>query len=194
MLFSIFLTSVHIAWMIYWGRIYKSLRSQRKYAAGRTLVDTNTRYKFIGYATFFIHNFIAVACYWSNAEWLLKLFDQGLVKLGGVAVLAAGTILHAVAIKHLGENYSPCFDSHLPKRLITSGPYARIRHPDYLAKLVVSFGLFLMTSSAWALMLLLWLLAEVTRSIYIEEKQLKTAFPEYANYQQRTARLIPFLL
>lgn len=189
----IYLTVAHLLWIYYWAKTYTRIRRARAYASGRTLADTNKRYKFIGYLSFFTHNFIALMAYWSDAPWIFKLYQNTTINLTGTAILAAGTILHAQAIKHLGDNYSPCFDSHLPGNLIQTGPYGLIRHPDYLAKLIVSFGLLLMTASLWALALFIWLAAEIARSIYLEEKTLNQSLPGYSQYQTQTKKLIPFI-
>ena len=190
---SLLLSAIHILWTIYWGRTYSRIRRARAYADGRQLADTNKRYKIIGYTTFFTHNVIGIASYWSDAPWLLKIHHDDRVKIAGILILGAATTLHASAIKHLGSNYSPCFDSHLPNSLVTTGPYKLIRHPDYLAKLIVSLGLVFMTGSSWALGLFVWLAFEVARSIAIEERTLASSLPGYTYYQQRTSRLVPFI-
>ena len=74
---------------------------------------------------------------------------------------------------------------------IRQGLYARIRHPLYLGEAIATIGVLLLyrIPAAFALVaiqfcLQLWRMRE-------EEKVLAAAFPEYAEYRQRTARLIP---
>lgn len=77
--------------------------------------------------------------------------------------------------------------------LITSGIYSYIRHPMY-AGLLVLYGTLLIQFFSWPRLLILLVLAIVfVMKILKEEEFLKGKFPEYADYQQKTNRLIPFL-
>lgn len=77
------------------------------------------------------------------------------------------------------------------RRLITSGPYAFIRHPLYLGEFVVLFGLALQHLMPWSLLLLgVQSLFQFER-LKNEERVLARAFPSYEDYMARTARLLP---
>lgn len=99
----------------------------------------------------------------------------------------------AGSLTHLGRNYSPCFDSHVPFELISSGPYKFTRHPMYLAKLIVVIGDFVLSGSLWFVAMFIHLLAETIRTIIKEEKYLTGSIPEYVDYQKRTTRMLPFV-
>jgi protein-S-isoprenylcysteine O-methyltransferase Ste14 len=109
---------------------------------------------------------------------------------GGAALglLLAGHFLCAVALMQLGRSLSIMPEA---RRLVTEGLYARIRHPLYLGEAIATIGVLLLyrIPAAFALVaiqfcLQLWRMRE-------EEKVLVAAFPEYAEYRRRTARLIP---
>ena len=77
------------------------------------------------------------------------------------------------------------------RKLVTSGPYAFVRHPLYLGEFVVLFGLALQHLMPWALLLLgIQCLFQFER-LKIEERVLARAFPCYEDYMARTARLLP---
>jgi len=77
------------------------------------------------------------------------------------------------------------------RQLVTRGPYCVIRHPLYLGEMVATAGIALQYVAPWALLLLgLQCVFQLLR-IKNEERLLLGAFPEYAAYMGRTARLVP---
>ncbi len=107
--------------------------------------------------------------------------------------LVAGTVLYFKALGHLGQNYSPCFDAHLPFQIVTRGPYSCIRHPLYLANILQGVGFTLTSGSLWVLVLAAYGIFKIFRSIASEESYLGKTFPEYENYRAKTSRLIPYI-
>jgi protein-S-isoprenylcysteine O-methyltransferase Ste14 len=77
------------------------------------------------------------------------------------------------------------------RRLVTSGPYAIIRHPLYLGEFVVLFGIALQHSFPWGILLLGVQTMFQFQRIKNEERVLARAFPNYEGYRARTARLLP---
>ena len=77
------------------------------------------------------------------------------------------------------------------RRLVTHGPYARIRHPLYLGEEIALLGIALEFISPWAIALLVCQWAFQLQRMQYEEQLLKGAFPEYETYIARTSRLIP---
>jgi len=105
-----------------------------------------------------------------------------------LGLLLFGQFFCVVALLQLGRSLSVMPEA---RRLVTEGLYARIRHPLYLAEAIATLGVLLQYRSAAALALVavqfsiqLWRMRE-------EEKVLEAAFPDYAAYRGRTARLIP---
>ena len=105
-----------------------------------------------------------------------------------LALVLAGSGLCSIALLQLGRSLSVMPEA---RRLVTAGLYARIRHPLYLAEAIAALGALLQYRSGAALALVavqfgvqLWRMQE-------EEKVLLAAFPDYAPYRARTARLIP---
>jgi protein-S-isoprenylcysteine O-methyltransferase Ste14 len=77
------------------------------------------------------------------------------------------------------------------RRLVTSGPYAFVRHPLYLGEFVVLFGIALQHLMPWALLLLGVQCMFQFERMKNEERVLAGAFPNYEGYIARTARLLP---
>ncbi len=77
------------------------------------------------------------------------------------------------------------------RRLVTSGPYALIRHPVYLFEEIAFFGVMLQFEQPWALLIFAIQLCFQLARIPFEERVLADAFPAYGEYSARTARLIP---
>ncbi|HEY2444589.1 MAG TPA: isoprenylcysteine carboxylmethyltransferase family protein, partial [Rhizomicrobium sp.] len=104
-------------------------------------------------------------------------------------VLAGGgTVVEILILLWLGRSFSLLPEA---RRLVTTGPYRRIRHPLYLAGLVGSLGAMLQYRQPWALLIVLAALGfQIARMSY-EEQVLRATFPEYGRYIARTWRLVP---
>jgi protein-S-isoprenylcysteine O-methyltransferase Ste14 len=77
------------------------------------------------------------------------------------------------------------------RKLVTSGPYAIVRHPLYLVEEAAVAGVLLQYAWFAALpFLVLHVTVQIMR-MQLEEKVLQKAFPEYAAYVRHTPRLIP---
>ncbi|HEY5885001.1 MAG TPA: isoprenylcysteine carboxylmethyltransferase family protein [Pyrinomonadaceae bacterium] len=192
-LYSILFTAFQLAWAFVWAARHIQARRRRQYAANRAVADTNTRYKIISCSLFFAQNALCIASFWSDAQVLLKIHDSDSMRLVGLLLTSAATVLYFKSLRDLGQNYSPCFDSHVPHEMIYTGPYRFTRHPMYLAKLLVAVGNFVISGSLWFVLMFVYLALETARTIFNEEKYLTTTVPEYAEYKMRTKRMIPFV-
>jgi protein-S-isoprenylcysteine O-methyltransferase Ste14 len=77
--------------------------------------------------------------------------------------------------------------------LIKKGPYKYLRHPMYLAVLIVCLGLFLTNVYSMTILFYIFLIVILSLKIIYEERLLKIAFPNYKNYTKKTKKLIPFI-
>jgi protein-S-isoprenylcysteine O-methyltransferase Ste14 len=76
-------------------------------------------------------------------------------------------------------------------RLVTDGIYAHVRHPMYLAVLLAMAAAIAADPRIWRIALWLALLAVLIAKAQREERYLRARFAQYADYMQRTARLLP---
>lgn len=77
--------------------------------------------------------------------------------------------------------------------LVTSGPYAFIRHPMYTAVLIVGAGMLLNDFSLTRLSIYLLLLGNQILKLRYEESMLENHFKDYKTYKSETYRLVPYL-
>jgi protein-S-isoprenylcysteine O-methyltransferase Ste14 len=78
-------------------------------------------------------------------------------------------------------------------RMVNLGPYRIIRHPMYLALLLVSLPVVVDSFSLLRFVVWLILLGTLIYKMRYEESMLLAKFPLYSQYRQRTSRLIPGL-
>jgi protein-S-isoprenylcysteine O-methyltransferase Ste14 len=76
-------------------------------------------------------------------------------------------------------------------RLVTEGIYAHVRHPMYLSVLLLMAAALAADPRLWRIALWAALLAVLIAKARREEGYLRARFPQYAEYMQRTARLLP---
>ena len=131
------------------------------------------------------------------APWILPrsavLPDSGAWRIAGAVLLLAGAMGGARAVVRLGPNLTPYPRPRRRGVLITTGPYAVVRHPIYASVVAMAAGWALAWGSmptlggAAALVLLFDLKSRR------EERWLVERFPEYADYQRRVRKLVPFV-
>jgi len=187
-------TIFQLCWSALWGSLHVRIRHKRKYARARAPVGRlDALYRRLNPLLFVAQLGLTIICLWSDSPWLLEFHDRPAIHGFGAALLAIGLALTLLALRHLGENYSPCYDSHLPRALTTTGPYASIRHPMYLAKILAGTGTVLFSGSLWLLPSTVYLVVVSWRALLTEEAVLRASMPGYAAYAARTRLLIPYL-
>lgn len=78
------------------------------------------------------------------------------------------------------------------QRVISTGPYAHVRHPMYSGMILFFAGVPLMLGSWWGLAMAPLLLALLAVRIHIEERTLREGLSGYADYAARVRyRLLP---
>jgi protein-S-isoprenylcysteine O-methyltransferase Ste14 len=122
---------------------------------------------------------------WSHAPWWIALAGDGLVALGFAAFyrvvrvnsFAAGTI-------RVEEG----------QQVVSTGPYAWVRHPMYAGALVLLFGTPPALGSWWGLLVVPFFVPVLVLRILNEEAVLARDLQGYTAYQRKVRyRLIPFV-
>jgi protein-S-isoprenylcysteine O-methyltransferase Ste14 len=111
----------------------------------------------------------------------------------GVALCALGFGLAISARWYLGSNWGMPMSRKEQPELVTSGPYALIRHPIYTGLILAMLGSAIGVNIFWAVMLVP-VGAYFIYSARREEAVMLQQFPEqYAAYMARTGMLAPRL-
>ena len=106
----------------------------------------------------------------------------------GLASLGLWTWTHVA----LGRFWSVPLQLRADHRLVTSGPYSRVRHPMYAAALAWVVSLGLVTANWVPLIVAAWGAIFVLRRVPREEQMMLERFgDEYREYMKRTGRFFP---
>ncbi|HET9954257.1 MAG TPA: isoprenylcysteine carboxylmethyltransferase family protein, partial [Polyangiaceae bacterium] len=152
-----------------WGTLHSRIRKNRLYAQGRKATSTDAPYRWLNPVLFVMQLTLCTASFWTESPWLLAAHPSNAVRWVGVVLFCGGSGLYAWALAHLGANYSPCYDSCAPIRLVRSGPYSRIRHPMYAGKIIVAIGTVVVSGSLWFVPTTIYLLAATLRAMRRED-------------------------
>lgn len=114
----------------------------------------------------------------------------------GYMMAALGTIISLKATKQISISSFIGFNpDHLTKtgeNLITTGWYARMRHPLYFGLILIFLGYFLVAGTITSGIHLLCLLLYLPFGIYYEEQNLIALFgDDYREYQQKVPSVFP---
>ena len=113
----------------------------------------------------------------------------------GAIVLASALLLFRISHKELGRNWSITLQIREQHKLVSTGPYALIRHPMYTSFLLIAVGQALLLSN-WVVGLagLLGFAVLFLLRVDKEERMMFENFgQEYRAYMERTKRIIPYL-
>jgi len=112
----------------------------------------------------------------------------------GALVILGGWGVAYLANDEIGRNWSPAIDKSDDQLLITSGVYSLVRHPLYLAGLIVIAGGDIYFRATWGWAGLMLATGAVVFRIPREERRLLERFgEEYATYRGRTKALVPWI-
>ncbi len=128
--------------------------------------------------------------------WLyLQLWPQGLWPFWlGVAVTIVGLLFAVWAREHLGSNWSRSVTIKQDHELITTGPYAAVRHPIYTGILTGFLGMAIAISQARGFIVFVLIFLALWLKLRMEEQWMRSEFGEtYDRYALQTAALVPYL-
>lgn len=119
------------------------------------------------------------------ADWLFWL---------GAALTAAGILLSVWARRQLGANWSGIVTVKTDHELITTGPYAIVRHPIYTGLLLAIVGSAIACGEWRGVVAVALALASLWRKLLLEERWMRETFGDaYEAYRRRVRALVPFV-
>lgn len=114
------------------------------------------------------------------------------LRLSGFGMMAGGAAFTYAALSHLGRNLTDTVVTRREHHLVTTGPYAWMRHPFYVGYLVIWLGAFLLTANLGVGLTnaVVWTLLVIrTRT---EDRLLQERFGDaYADYRRRVGPFWP---
>jgi len=173
-----------LVFIVYWAYSAKDMRRLRK-------PSKNWFYSRI--------IFIAIIFVLVNSKILTKIdayagnWRTFPIELTAVILTGVGISFAVWARRTLGKNWGMPMTERADPELVTSGPYAYVRHPIYTGMILAVIGSGLAGGAEW-LILCFFIIAYFVYSAFSEEKYLTKEFPAvYAEYKRKTKMLIPFI-
>ena len=110
----------------------------------------------------------------------------------GYGFFILGTAIALMAAFHLGKNLTPLPRPKENAELIQGGLYGFVRHPIYFGVIVLSLGWGLIQQSTlvWLYVVIIVIFFDIKSRK--EEQWLVERFSDYADYQGRVRKLIPW--
>jgi len=184
---------IAIGWIIFWLYWIVSAFGAKKGTHSHANLKQFIRIRIV---TFPIA--VALAVVFKNLPVSLKNHYQNainnhLVSTAGLLMFLIGFMLAIWARRSLGKNWGMPMTQRQNPELVTSGPYAYIRHPIYTSILLMVLGSFLILNMYW---LIVFIVAAVffIYSAAEEERLMTQQFPKvYPSYKAKTNMLIPFV-
>jgi protein-S-isoprenylcysteine O-methyltransferase Ste14 len=120
---------------------------------------------------------------WSQMPPYMALVGDALVAIGWLAIFFV-----------FRENSftSATIELAADQKVISTGPYARVRHPMYAGALVMLLGIPIALGSWWGVLIVIAILPALIWRLLEEERFLARNLPGYVEYQNKVKyRLIP---
>ena len=113
----------------------------------------------------------------------------------GLVVMVAGLLVRTWSVIHLGAAFTWHIDPDAADEVITTGPFAVVRHPSYAGAFFLYVGAVVFLQAWWTLQLaLIGIPIAFARRIRWEEEALLERFGDrYAEYSRRVGAVFPKL-
>ncbi|OGB32421.1 MAG: isoprenylcysteine carboxyl methyltransferase [Burkholderiales bacterium RIFCSPLOWO2_12_FULL_61_40] len=124
--------------------------------------------------------------------WSTLLGEKGDPHFGVLHI--ASYIFLGLGFALLSSAWNVLYHAQRRHTLATAGPYARIRHPQYVAFVLILLGFLLQWPTVLTLLMFPILLVMYGRLAFTEEAEMRAQFEDaFERYAQRTPRFIPQL-
>jgi protein-S-isoprenylcysteine O-methyltransferase Ste14 len=177
-----------LIWVVYW------------WAASRDVKTTLRRESLVSRLLHIVPLAIAVLLFSEPRERIGFLGERFLPLAAwpfwlGSFLTAGGLLFTVWARLHLGRNWSGTVTIKEEHELVTSGPYALVRHPIYTGLLLALLGSALALGDWGGVLAFALAAAALWRKLRVEERWMRRQFGDaYQAYSQRVAALVPFVL
>ncbi len=129
-------------------------------------------------------------------DWLYFIRDVSLIEpftfISGIVLMIIGGVIAAAASKVISVSTVADMRTDRMPELITDGIYSRIRHPLYLATILLLIGLGLVYPFPRVIVFVLSLIVYTLIGAYLEEKKLILHYGEdYLEYKKQAGFVLP---
>jgi protein-S-isoprenylcysteine O-methyltransferase Ste14 len=176
--------------------IYNMVLAQARpsgYQSGSARKVLRTRYLLVATLVFILVGFIL----WKPLPIQLPLGVQLIVSILGALIYFASLVLYLWGLRNLGENFNASCGFALrlnqAHRLVTKGPYAYIRHPMYLAVILVGWGGLLLFRTWAMLVFALFMFGLIVRARREEAALARVFGRQWDAYKRHVPGWIPHL-
>jgi len=132
-----------------------------------------------------------------NVGTLTELYKTKLnsYRIGGLIIFVVFSWIQIWSYKLLGSSYSQDIIIQKNHKIITSGIYKIIRHPQYLSQILSDLGaaIALLSYIALPFVLLLEIPLFIMRAMLEEKLLMKHFGEEYLSYKNKSGFMIPFI-
>ena len=128
---------------------------------------------------------VALVYPWDDATW----HASGIVPMVPAVALKVWMLLH-----NPPGNFNVLPEPLSNARLVTTGPYAHLRHPLYSGLMLFGLGCAIGWATPWHWLALAGLFVVLHAKARREEALLAARFPDYAAYAARTPRFVPHVM
>jgi protein-S-isoprenylcysteine O-methyltransferase Ste14 len=143
----------------------------------------------------YVEIFIVLIFLWAPSwmEWAGFIFPFWLHWTGAILILCSIPYMIWVH-RTLGRHYSYALETKAEQKLITSGPYAKIRHPLYSAHNLFNLGMIFLTAYIPLIVFAIFGVPLTYERMKDEERMMIEQFgSKYEEYMQKTGRIFPKL-
>ncbi len=184
---------------LHWGLIYLMLLERNKKSVGPFSLTRphrdpqrrgeDLRHISIGYLT--LQFCILVIAPVEN--WIRHPQVSNVQRIVALVIGIGGLILGWLSFRALGRNFRVFAAPRRSGTLVTTGVYSKVRHPMYVAAILIFAGYWLFFSSLvsaplWVAFSVLYVIKSIR-----EERILADHYPDYEDYMRRTWRFVPYL-
>src|SRR5215472_17380624 len=182
-----FFPVVWIAFLVYWRiKAVGTKTAQRREPAASAILRTLA--------------FLVVIVLLSTTRIPLPWFYRQLWPSGlwpfwiGAAVTVVGLLFAVWARQHLASNWSSAVTIKEGHELVTTGPYALVRHPIYTGILTGFLGTAIALDQVRGVIGFVLIFVVLWAKLRLEEEWMRSQFGKtYATYAHQTAALVPYL-
>jgi protein-S-isoprenylcysteine O-methyltransferase Ste14 len=188
-IFKLLTAFLWIVWVIYW--LVSAVKSKRSIRGSNWRLEAGLRIMILLIVILFLR--IPSLYQFVKYIYLQSFYSNPLINGIGFLIFLCGFFISIWARIILAKNWGMPMTLKEKPELVTTGPYAYVRHPIYLGMIIAMVGTTIVINIFWFIPLII-ISAYFVYSLKIEEKNMLQQFPkEYKEYKKQTKALIPFI-